>query len=166
MIRLLKSLFRKRRADTEDGGVRKRIWYDAPKKIVSEQIISFKCEFSTVTIVDDIPIEHGVYTLFARLKDGAVRGAYELRTRDGSGEQFDFRQSHRFLRSVQNVVSTYDIAKHNGMEYRVSGLPDMYGANISIVYASGERIYASDNQNNFLSVEAMAELVKLFLQQK
>ena len=165
-MRLLKALFGKTCTPPEDGGVNKRINRDAPKSIVSESIISFTCAFSTVAIADDIPIEHGVYTLSARLKDGAVRGEYKMRTRTGEGEQFLFRDSHRFLSEVQKTVRAYNFAKFNGEEYSVSGLPDLYGAKIHIVYASGERIDASNNQSNFLPVEALTELVKLFLMHK
>lgn len=161
-MRLLKAIFRKKHTREEDGGIQKRIHRDVPKTIVSEQIISFKCEFSTVAIADDIPIEHGVYTLCARLKDGAVRGEYKMRTRYGKCEQFIFHNSHRFMKDLQSIVSAHEFAKYNGIEYRVSGLPDMYGAKIHIVYASGESIYSSDNQSNFLPKEAMTELVKLF----
>ena len=122
--------------------------------------------FSTVAMAEDISIEHGIYTLSARLKDGAVRGEYRMRTRLGEGEQFLFRASHRFMRNLQDTVRTYDFAKFNGEVYSVSGLPDMYGAKIHIVYASGESIYSSDNQSNFLPVEAITELVELFLSEK
>ncbi len=163
MRHILKIIFKKRHATDEDGGVSKRINRDAPKSIVSENIIRFECTFSTVAIAEDISIEHGVYTLCAILRDGAVRGEYKMRTRSGEGGQRLFRSSHVFLRKLQEIVSKYDFAAFNGREYSVSGLPDMYGAKISIVYASGEQIYASDNQSNFLTIEAMVELVNLFL---
>lgn len=98
--------------------------------------------------------------------DGAVRGEYKMRTRDAKDEQFIFCDSHRFMKELQSIVSVHEFAKFNGDESSVSGLPDMYGAKIHIVYASGESIYSSDNQNNFLPKEAMTELVKLFLMQK
>lgn len=166
MMRILKSLFRKRNTVDEDGGIQKRLDLAALKSIVSENIIAFDCVFSTVAIADVISIEHGVYTFSATLKDGAVRGEYKMRTRLGTGEQFLFRASHSFMRNLQEIVRTYDFAKFNGEEYSVSGLPDMYGAKIHIVYASGERIDSSDNQSNFLPMEAMESLVKLFLLQK
>ena len=165
-MRFLKMLFKKRNTTPPDGGINKRINRDAPKTIASENIIAFDCVFSTVAIADDIPVEHGIYTLSARLKDGAVRGEYKMLTRFAGGEEFRFRASHAFLRKVQRIVSTYNFAKFNGEEYYVSGLPDMYGAKVSIVYASGERIYASDNQSNFLPIEALIELVRLFLTEK
>ena len=161
-MRLLKTLFRKKTTCDEDGGVQTRIDKNAPKSIVSENIISFYCEFSTVAIADDIPIEHGIYTFSARLKDGAVRGEYNMRTRYGEGKQFLFRKDHSFMQKLQRVVKTYDLAKYNGIEYSVSGLPDMYGAKIHIVYASGESIHTSDNQSNFLPIEVMQALLEVF----
>ena len=161
-MKFLQTLFRKKHTCDEDGGVQKRIDKNAPKSIVSENIITFECVFSTVALADEIPMEYGVYTLSARLRDGAVRGEYKMRTRHGAGEQFLFRKSHSFMRKLQHVVKTYDFAKYNGIEYSVSGLPDMYGARMHVVYASGESIYASDNQNNFLPVEAMQCLLEVF----
>ena len=38
----------------------------------------------------------------------------------------------------------------------------MYGEQIDIKYASGESIYAHDNQDGFLQMEAMVELIELF----
>lgn len=38
----------------------------------------------------------------------------------------------------------------------------MYGAKLDIKYASGESIYAHDNQDCFISLDAMNELVELF----
>lgn len=162
MIRILKTLLKKRPTVNEDGGVRKYIDRDASKHIVSKLIISFECVFSTVAIAEEIPIKHGIYTLSAKLKDGAVRGEYKLRTRDGGGEEFLFRNSHMFMRELQSIVTEYNFAAFNGEEYFVSGLPDMYGAKISIVYASGESIYANNNQDCFLPVDAMTDLVELF----
>ena len=38
----------------------------------------------------------------------------------------------------------------------------MYGAKIDINYASGENIYAYNNQDEFVPFEAIGELVELF----
>ena len=56
----------------------------------------------------------------------------------------------------------YEFAQHNGYSHKISGLPDMYGATLDIKYASGESIYAYDNQDCFIPFEAMKELVELF----
>lgn len=149
-----------------DGGVSKHIDKDAPKEIVSGQIIAFEINFSTVALAEDAGLENGIYMLSAKLVDGAVRGEYRMRTRHGEGEQFSFRESHTFLDKLQVIVKTYDFAKYNGTYIYVSGLPDMYGANISIVYASGERIDADDNQDNFLPISALNEFVNLFFNKR
>ncbi len=166
MIRFLKSLFMKRPTDCVDGGVVTRIDRNAPKTVVSENIVSFSCVFSTVAICDDIPIEHGVYTLCAKLTGGTVNCKFELRTRYGDGKKLEFVTEDSFLKELQKIVRKYDFAKYNGMEHRVSGLPDMYGARIHVEYDSGESIYSSDNQSNFLPIESMSELVKLFLMEE
>ena len=44
----------------------------------------------------------------------------------------------------------------------MAGLPDEYGARLDVRYASRESIYANDNQDNFLPLEAMNELLNLF----
>ena len=66
---------------------------------------------------------------------------------------------------LQEVVEKYDFAQYNGTSITVSGLPEMYGISIQIVYASGERINISNNQECFLPLEAMEELEMLFRQE-
>ena len=63
---------------------------------------------------------------------------------------------------MQTLVAIYDLAQHNGHAYTVAGIPNEYGAQLNVQYASGESIYANDNQDNFLTPKAMNELLKLF----
>ena len=148
----------------EDGGVRDNSDPDAPKVIESDFIISFQCEFSALDrMEEDTYLSGKNYRLEARLKDGAVKGHYyPYGTHD---EDILFAADHSFLYKLQEVVSEYDLAQYNGMDISVSGLPEMYGASLQIVYASGERISASDNQDCFLPLAAMEELESLFRQQ-
>ena len=67
--------------------------------------------------------------------------------------------------ALQKAVSEHDLAQHNGLSYRVSGLPEDYGATLSVTYASGESIHASHNQDCFLSIDAMEALEALFRSQ-
>ena len=66
------------------------------------------------------------------------------------------------MTNLQEIVSKYNFAQYNGYISKVSGLPDMYGAKIDIKYASGESIYAYDNQDWFIPFEAIEELVRIF----
>jgi len=148
-----------------DGGVISDTDYEAPKVIESTQVVSFNCKFSAFArSKEDTRLAGRVYQLEARLENGAVKGSYQTRTRY-DGETETFRGSHAFMDALQKVIAQQDLAQHNGHSYRVSGLPEGYGAYLSVKYASGEEIYASDNQSCFLSIDAMEALEALFRSQ-
>lgn len=154
-----------RNTDDIDGGVVTRnSGEDSPKVIESTEIISFDCEFSYISAVFDEENEltGKVYKLSAVMGDNIVRAKIDWRGRDGSGDKSEFETDSSFMAKLQDVVSKYDLAKHNGYTHHVSGLPDMYGEQIDIKYASGESIYAHDNQDGFLPMDAMVELIELF----
>lgn len=148
-----------------DGGVQNDTSYDAPKTIESTQIIAFSCEFSGFTMDEkDTRLAGQAFQLEAKLENGAVKGSYHAYTRY-DGEKKPFRASHSFMDALQKVVAEHDLAQHNGLSYRVSGLPEGYGATLSVTYASGESIHASNNQSCFLSIDAMEALEALFYAQ-
>ena len=150
----------------EDGGVRNDSSYDAPKVIESNLIIAFQCEFSALALSEDDTYLSGKnYQLEARLKDGAVKGRYHSYGRYDEGEDAIFAADHSFMHKVQEIVAKYDFAQYNGTSITVSGLPEMYGVSLQIVYASGERIDAGNNQECFLPVAAIEELEMLFRQE-
>ena len=142
-----------------DGGVTDNSDRNAPKSMESTQIISFDCRFSTMDIAEPGELGNHVYQLHAKLENGAVRGMYQVRD---TGETQSFRVSQKFLVEVQILVATYGLAQYNGHDCTVAGLPDEYGARLDVRYASRESIYANDNQDNFLPLEAMNELLNLF----
>lgn len=145
-----------------DGGVQNDTSYDAPKTIESTQIISFRCDFSGFPLSkEDTHLAGQAYQLEAKLKNGAVTGSYCAYTTYDSEKKI-FHASHSFMNTLQKVVTEHDLAQHNGYSYRVSGLPEGYGACLEVEYASGEHIYASDNQSCFLSIDAMEALEALF----
>ena len=157
-------LFR-RNTDNIDGGVVTRnSGDDSPKVIESTEIISFDCEFSFISAAFDEENELAgkVYKLSAVMEDDTVKAKFDWRDRAGNGDKYEFQTDSSFMTKLQEIVSKYDLAKHNGYTHHVSGLPDMYGEQIDIKYASGESIYAHDNQDGFLQIEAMVELIELF----
>ena len=150
----------------EDGGVRNDTSYDAPKVIESNLIISFQCEFSALAIPEEDTYLSGKnYQLEAVLRDGAVKGRYHSYGRYNEREDGNFAADHSYMYRLQEIVAKYDFAQYNGTSITVSGLPEMYGVSLQIVYASGERIDASNNQECFLPVAAMEELEMLFWQE-
>lgn len=142
-----------------DGGATDNSDLNAPKSIESTQIISFDCRFSTMDIAEPGKPGNHIYQLHAKLENGTVRGMYRVRD---TGETHSFRVSQKFLVEVQILVATYGLAQYNGHDCTVAGLPDEYGARLDVRYASRESIYANDNQDNFLPLEAMNELLNLF----
>lgn len=155
----------RRNTDDIDGGVVTRnSGDDSPKVIESTEIISYGSEFSFIFSFFDEESELAgkVYKLSAVLEDDTVKAKFDWHDRAGNGDKYEFQTDSSFMTKLQDVVSKYDLAKHNGYTHHVSGLPDMYGEQIDIKYASGESIYAHDNQGGFLQMEAMVELIELF----
>ena len=142
-----------------DGGATDNSDTNAPKSIESTQIISFNCRFSTMDVDEPGELGNHIYFLQAKPENGGVKGMYQVQD---TGEEHSFRASQNFLGELQTLVAIYQIAQHNGHVYTVAGLPNEYGAQLNVQYTSGESIYANDNQDNFLTLEAMNELLKLF----
>ena len=155
----------RRNTDHIDGGVKTyNNGEDSPKVIESTEIVSFDCEFSFISAVfnEESELAGKVYKMNAVLDNDKVKVKIDLHDRNGAGNKAEFETDSSFMAKLQKIVSKYDLAKHNGYTHHVSGLPDMYGEQIDIKYASGESIYAHDNQDGFLPMEAMEELIELF----
>ena len=149
----------------DDGGVKKyNSGEDYPKTIDSTEITSFVCEFSLIAaaLEEESELDGRVYSLNAVLKNEAVECVIEWYNRFGENEKHEFTSDLSFMASLQKIISEYNFASLNGYSCRVSGLPDMYGAKLDILYESGESIYAYDNQDCFISFEAMKSLIELF----
>ena len=156
---------RHRNTDNIDGGVvTNNSGDDSQKVIESTEIISFDCELSFISSVfdEEHEIAGNVYKLNAIVEDNTVKAKIDWRGRNGGGDKSEFETDSHFMIKLQEIVSKYDLAKYNGYTHHVSGLPDMYGEHIDIKYASGETIYAHDNQDGFLPMNAVVELIELF----
>lgn len=143
----------------EDGGKNHYTDTEAPKVIESAQIVSFSCTFSTMDIAEeDSPIAGKIFTL--TFEGG--KGGYAVRSRESVYLDRSFSADPAFFEALQQIVSKYDLAQYNGTFCSVAGLPPDYGADLTILYASGERIHAFDNESCFLPIQAMEELADLF----
>ena len=164
-VALLVSCAKRPRTDTDDvdGGVQHCNDTDAPKTIISTEIVSFSCQFSAYSLsFDSSPVAGRYHTFYA----AEGKGRYEARGGGTVYEAFEFTPDGDFFAALQQLVAKYDLAQYNGKSYTVSGLPPDYGAKLNIRYGSGESIYASNNQSCFLSVEAMEAFTELFLSEK
>ena len=154
-----------RETDHIDGGVKTyNSGEDSPKVIESAEIVSFKCEFSLLAVVleEESELDGRNYTLEAVAESETVRCKVDCYGRESSSVPREFTADASFMKELQAIVEKYDFAQYNGYESVVSGLPYMYGARLDIEYASGESIYAYDNQDCFLPLEAMEDLTRLF----
>lgn len=151
--------------DIDGGVVHNETELDAPKIIESEEITNFECEISFIAMAFDEESElcGRVYNIGAVLNDdGVVYVKSKWRDRAGSSETNEYESDISFMKELQQIVKKHDLAKHNGYVRRVSGLPDMYGAKLDVKYASGESIYAYNNQDILIPLEAATELIELF----
>ena len=142
--------------DCVDGGVRHyQSGEDAPKVITSTEITEFRCEFSLYANAEPGALGNGKYFCSAVLEGDSV--LCSIRWHDRT-----FTADRSFMEQLQALVSAHNLSQHNGYSYSVSGLPDMYGAMLDVRYASGESIYAYNNQDVFLAYEALEDLFVLF----
>ena len=64
--------------------------------------------------------------------------------------------------ALTRLAREHDLARDNGFHSRTHGLPQNFGGEVDIRYASGERISFSDNQTPILSPQAGQEIVRFF----
>ena len=146
----------------EDGGVTNNSVNDAPKTVESEDITEFYCRFVYEDIEENNILPYGTYILKSKLAEENAGCEYSFSSSDGEETFKSFVKEKEFLQKVNSIVKKYDFASLNGHYCSVSGLPDDYGFDLDINYLSGEYISASDNQDCYIPVDAMYELVELF----
>ena len=67
---------------------------------------------------------------------------------------------------VHDIRLAYPGEELNGIYEHTSGLPDMYGMDLTVLWEGGESLAAYDNSENWMSLAVMEELDALFLAQK
>ncbi|MBR2930541.1 MAG: hypothetical protein IKC32_04860 [Clostridia bacterium] len=167
IIKWFKEQKRKRReriyeSPSEDGGVRIRNDCDMPKEILSDVLISFSCKFSTVSLIDEAEgLERGFFSFSAKRTESGVCYSCSLRGRDNvekSEELFTFTM----LEELNRLIKEHNVASFNGRSYKVSGLPEFFGAKVEAEYDSGEQIYCYNNQDMFLPIGFICGVCRLF----
>lgn len=145
------------------GGLVDRTNPNAPKFIVSKDISAFAYEFNC-----DFFRHYGrritySYCSFSltRQEDGALCTGW------GYGDSnavfdFEFIAPLSSLDALQAVIDEHALAKANGIDQTVRGIPDHGGASLRVAYASGERIYAYDNRSAVIASQATLALFDFF----
>ena len=147
-----------------DGGTRIRHDTDAPKEITSRELIRFSCRFSALSLAEeDTGLKCGVYRFDVSKGERGVNCTVRCSNPRvlPEGER-KLTHTEDFLSKLEALVREYGVARYNGSYYKVSGLPDFYGAILDAEYASGETIYCYNNQDPFLPVGMIVALCRLF----
>jgi hypothetical protein len=134
---------------------------NAKKEIESSQIISFYCTFSTLYEEGVLTMGKKQWKLRADYDGTTVRGSY-LAYDSSTKDERRFEAGKAFMDYLMDIIDTYDLASYNGLDNEIRGISDEYGATLSVMFESGENIYASDNEENFLPLEAEDAFVQLF----
>ena len=147
-----------------DGGTHIRRDTDAPKEIASRELIRFSCRFSALSLMEeDTGLKCGVYYFDVSKGERGVNCTVRCNNPQvlPEGER-KFTQTEDFLSKLEALVREYNVARYNGDYYKVSGLPEFYGAIVDAEYASGETIYCYNNQDPFIPFEMIGALCRLF----
>ena len=121
--------------DCMDGGVTRRHSYDAPKVILSTEIVALDTNFF----------------LYEEDGSGGTRWSFSVRRKEGgfllsvrkrSCDAVEKAVSKAFLKEVHDVIVKNDLPRWNGFDEVTSGLPVQYSScSLSVDYVSGERLY-------------------------
>lgn len=149
----------------EDGYMKDNSSTTVPKSVESEKIREFSLVFSTLSWTDEQYFKEGIYRLEAKKTNERVYVKYEFNPYYGDREIYQADTDADFLISLDKLIKEYRLAQFNGKNIFVSGLPDMYGEQVEILYESGETVYASDNQDGFIGRDALLQIEKLFLEE-
>ena len=121
--------------DCMDGGVTRRHSYDAPKVILSTEIVALDTNFF---LYEEDGSGGTRWSFSVRRKEGGFLLSVKKRGRDAVEKVV----SKDFLKEVHAVILKHDLPRRNGFDVVTSGLPFEYApCSLSVDYASGERLY-------------------------
>ena len=148
------------------GGTTSSYDKKAPKRIKSGEMIFFSAT-SALGYGDAAPDGREPIAYVSAFAAPAAEGTFlylstgdSFRRRDGKSETWALVREDVFS-SLVALVREHDLAKNNGYHSTTHGLPENFGGDVDIRYASGERISFSNNQTPVLSLrcgEAIADL--------
>jgi|GEM_PF-6011896 len=144
------------------GGSTTTIDSNAPKAIVSREIVRLSCESSFHTVAAPRGKYPYVAVFAAKVNDGVLAGLVTENEFFKQEPQKIGVVSNAVLEKLLAVVDEYAFVKSNGRVHSTAGLPENFGGHISVEYESGEEIYTADNQSPVMSAlagEALADCI-------
>lgn len=116
--------------------------YSAPKKITSDNIVSFSCKYF---LYGEASSEFdSIYEFSARKNDEEKM----ILSEDGYGISCEV--SDEYLKALQDLIRKHDLISLNGTDEYTSGLPEAYQpCFLKAEYDSGEKLYFRTNNDPF-----------------
>lgn len=128
-----------------NGGVTRRSSYDAPKVILSTEIIALETKFFLLEWEEGGYSDGGSYWFFGVRREG--EGFLLTAKSRGLAPRTTVVDS-TFLRNVHAIILKHDLPRLNGFDEVTSGLaPQCAPCSLAVDYASGERLYFQKNGN-------------------
>lgn len=146
----------------EDGGIRDRSDSSAAKRIQSDEITDFSWTISAAALAEQTSLGDRSYRLHAWRDGEPVLGSYEAWNDAAEQESWEFTATEDFLMQLNSLIKCHDLARFNGTAVTVEGLPPGYGTELTVLYASGEKIYVHHNQEGILDLDAAIAAEALF----
>lgn len=146
-----------------DGGTRIDNDENAPKEIKSNVITDFSCIVSTLSLIDEeFNLPRGVYNFVAKRENKGAHCTVTCSVGTEIEEDKEQKCPLKVLNQIDQLLKKYNVAKHNGIYHKVSGLPNFYGLKIDATYESGETLYCYNNQDFILPNDFINELFQIF----
>ena len=141
----------------------------APKKIESRDMILFSVTSVLPFRMDreNVPVKpEPVYVSAFAARDGDGTFVF-LETGDGFSANGPRNHLWAYIKedlmpALADLTVELDLVKNNGFHSRTHGLPENFGGDIDIRYASGESISTSDNQSPIISFDAGMRILSVF----
>ena len=160
----------KKTSPKECGGTDAYRDADAPREIQSHDMILFEAESALPWCPEpEAGVEEGktlsfVSAFAAPSGDGYFIYLERIFARlryDGPEKSWAFVKESVFP-ELDAFVREFDLAKENGYHSRTHGLPENFGGEVSVKYASGEKISFSDNGGPILSLDEAERIAAIF----
>ena len=154
--------------DEVNGGTTVNYDKDAPKEIVSTELISMQADISTKNFskTKESGLEYGQYLFDCSLdkETGKVTGTYKFieQYAEADAKEYSFETDLVFMTELEQIIRDSKIAANNGKYHKTNGIPDGLGYYFKATYASGEQINCSNNQSTEIPLESIKKLDELF----
>ena len=151
------------------GGTDATLDTNAPKEIKSADMTIFKATSNMSCIVGgDVLENEGPIGYVSAYAARSGRGTFlYLETTDGNMRYEKKNCKWAYVKAdimpeLVKMVNECGLAKSNGYHSETHGLPENFGGNVDIRYASGEKISFSDNQCPIFSIKTAQMIRKVF----